>query len=140
VIYNLVREGDTSVPISHRMVWAVIALMQVAKLRTAWGSRSALTATNNSLTPTSMPASGCKRGNSSHRFLDLFAIGSSELPVGCPRHESKANSQSRSSAELTSVVTGGQTLDEFLEDFPTVKREAAIRALEHAKELVVSEL
>ena len=44
-----------------------------------WGSRSALTATNNSLTPTSIPAaSGCKMGNSSHRFFDLFAIGSSE--------------------------------------------------------------
>jgi hypothetical protein len=71
---------------------------KVGKLRTGWGSRSALTATNNSLAPTSMPAaSGCKIGNSSHRFFDLFAIGSSELPVGCPRRESKANSQSRSS-------------------------------------------
>ena len=37
-------------------------------------------------------------------------------------------------------LEGGQTLDEFLEDFPTVKREAAIRVLEHAKDLVVSEL
>jgi uncharacterized protein (DUF433 family) len=41
---------------------------------------------------------------------------------------------------LLDYIEGGQTLDEFLEDFPTVKREAAIRALEHAKELVVSEL
>jgi hypothetical protein len=49
------------------------------KLRTGWGSRSALTATNNSLALTSMPAAcGCKMGNSSHRLLDLFAIGSSE--------------------------------------------------------------
>jgi hypothetical protein len=34
--------------------------------------------------------------------LDLFvffAIGSSEVPVGCPRRESKTNSQSRSSSE-----------------------------------------
>jgi uncharacterized protein (DUF433 family) len=37
-------------------------------------------------------------------------------------------------------LEGGQTLDEFLEDFPTVGREAAINALEHAKSLVVSEL
>jgi uncharacterized protein (DUF433 family) len=41
---------------------------------------------------------------------------------------------------LLDYLEGGQTLDEFLEDFPTVKREAAIIALEHAKELVVSEL
>jgi uncharacterized protein (DUF433 family) len=41
---------------------------------------------------------------------------------------------------LLDYLEGGQTLDEFLEDFPTVKREAAISALEHAKELVVSEL
>src|ERR1700676_3401068 len=53
--------------------------VKVGKLRTGWGSRSALTATNSSLAPTSMPAaSGCKMGNSSHRFFDLFAIGSSE--------------------------------------------------------------
>src|SRR6266849_2778132 len=44
-------------------------------------------------------------GNSSHRFFDLFAIGSSELPVGCPRRESKANSQSRSSAEVAGGIT-----------------------------------
>jgi uncharacterized protein (DUF433 family) len=41
---------------------------------------------------------------------------------------------------LLDYLEGGQTLDDFLEDFPTVKREAAINALEHAKELVVSEL
>jgi uncharacterized protein (DUF433 family) len=41
---------------------------------------------------------------------------------------------------LLDYLEGGQTLDEFLEDFPTVGREAAIRALEHAKSLVVSEL
>jgi hypothetical protein len=31
-------------------------------------------------------------------------------------------------------------LDEFLDDFPTVTREAAVHALEHAKALVVNEL
>jgi uncharacterized protein (DUF433 family) len=41
---------------------------------------------------------------------------------------------------LLDYLEGGQTLDEFLEDFPTVGREAAISALEHAKSLVVSEL
>lgn len=35
---------------------------------------------------------------------------------------------------------GGQTLDEFLEDFPTVTRANAVAALEHAKSLVVSNL
>ncbi len=34
---------------------------------------------------------------------------------------------------LLDYLEGGRTLDDFLEDFPTVKREAAISALEHAK-------
>jgi uncharacterized protein (DUF433 family) len=37
-------------------------------------------------------------------------------------------------------LEGGETLDEFLDDFPTVTREAAISALELAKSLVVSQL
>ena len=41
---------------------------------------------------------------------------------------------------LLDYLEGGQTLNEFLEDFPTVSREAAVRALEHAKTLLVSEL
>jgi uncharacterized protein (DUF433 family) len=41
---------------------------------------------------------------------------------------------------LLDYLEGGQTLDDFLEDFPTVTREAAVRALEHAKSLVVSQL
>ena len=41
---------------------------------------------------------------------------------------------------LLDYLEGGQTLDEFLEDFPTVTREAAIAALELAKSLVVGEL
>lgn len=41
---------------------------------------------------------------------------------------------------LLDYVEGGDTLDEFLDDFPTVTRDAAIRALEHAKTLLVSEL
>lgn len=38
---------------------------------------------------------------------------------------------------LFDYLEGGQTLDEFLVDFPTVTREAAVQALEHAKSLVV---
>ena len=41
---------------------------------------------------------------------------------------------------LLDYLEGGQTLDEFLEDFPTVTREVAVHALEHAKTLVVGEL
>jgi len=41
---------------------------------------------------------------------------------------------------LLDYLEGGQTLDEFLDDFPTVTREAAVHALEHAKTLIVSEL
>jgi uncharacterized protein (DUF433 family) len=41
---------------------------------------------------------------------------------------------------LLDYLEGGQTLDEFLDDFPTVSREAAVHALEHAKALVFSEL
>ena len=41
---------------------------------------------------------------------------------------------------LLDYLEGGETLDEFLDDFPTVTREAAISALELAKSLVVGEL
>lgn len=41
---------------------------------------------------------------------------------------------------LPDYLEAGQTLDEFLEDFPTVTREAAVRALEQAKTLLLSEL
>jgi uncharacterized protein (DUF433 family) len=41
---------------------------------------------------------------------------------------------------LLGYLEGGQTLDEFLEDFPTVSREAAVGSLEYAKSLVVSQL
>jgi uncharacterized protein (DUF433 family) len=41
---------------------------------------------------------------------------------------------------LLDYLEAGQTLDEFLEDFPTVTRETAVQALEHAKSLVVSRL
>jgi uncharacterized protein (DUF433 family) len=41
---------------------------------------------------------------------------------------------------LLDYLEGGQTLDEFLSDFPTVDRESAIAALEEAKELVIAHL
>ena len=41
---------------------------------------------------------------------------------------------------LLDYLEGGQTLDDFLDDFPTVTREAAVHVLEHAKSLVVSRL
>ncbi len=41
---------------------------------------------------------------------------------------------------LLDYLEGGQTLDTFLEDFPTVTRDAAVRALDHAKLLLVSQL
>jgi uncharacterized protein (DUF433 family) len=41
---------------------------------------------------------------------------------------------------LVDYLEGGQNLQEFLDDFPTVTREAAIHALEHAKSLVLNEL
>jgi uncharacterized protein (DUF433 family) len=40
---------------------------------------------------------------------------------------------------LLDYLEGGHTLDEFLDDFPTVTREAAIAALEHAKDLVITQ-
>ncbi len=40
---------------------------------------------------------------------------------------------------LLDYLEGGQTLDEFLSDFPTVTRGAAIAALEEAKALVVAQ-
>jgi uncharacterized protein (DUF433 family) len=41
---------------------------------------------------------------------------------------------------LLDYLEGGQKLDEFLSDFPTVSREAAIASLEEAKALVVAQL
>jgi uncharacterized protein (DUF433 family) len=39
---------------------------------------------------------------------------------------------------LLDYLQGSHTLDEFLEEFPSVTRQAAIAALEHAKELVIA--
>jgi uncharacterized protein (DUF433 family) len=41
---------------------------------------------------------------------------------------------------LLDYLEGGQTLDEFLDDFPTVTRAAAISASELAKSLDVGQL
>ncbi|MEO7143456.1 MAG: DUF433 domain-containing protein [Bryobacteraceae bacterium] len=41
---------------------------------------------------------------------------------------------------LLDYLEGGQPLDEFLDDFPTVSREAAVAALEFAKSLLVGQL
>jgi uncharacterized protein (DUF433 family) len=41
---------------------------------------------------------------------------------------------------LLDYLEGGQTLDEFLVDFPSVTRKAAIAALEEAKALMVAHL
>jgi uncharacterized protein (DUF433 family) len=40
---------------------------------------------------------------------------------------------------LLDYLEGGHTLDEFLEEFLSVTRQAAIAALEHAKELVIAQ-
>ncbi len=40
---------------------------------------------------------------------------------------------------LLEYLNGGQTLDEFLDDFPTVTRESAVCALQEAKTQVVDE-
>ena len=40
---------------------------------------------------------------------------------------------------LLDYIEGGRTLDYFLDDFPTVAREMAIHAVEHAKSLLVSQ-
>jgi uncharacterized protein (DUF433 family) len=41
---------------------------------------------------------------------------------------------------LLDYLEGGQTLDEFLDDFPTVSKDAAIAALELAKSALVGRL
>jgi uncharacterized protein (DUF433 family) len=41
---------------------------------------------------------------------------------------------------LLDYLEGGQTLDEFLDDFPTVSKDAAVTALELAKSLLVDQL
>ena len=39
---------------------------------------------------------------------------------------------------LIDYLEGGDTLDEFLEDFPTVSREQAVALLEEASEVLIS--
>jgi uncharacterized protein (DUF433 family) len=39
---------------------------------------------------------------------------------------------------LFDYLEGGETLEDFLEGFPTVTREAALAALEEAKDLLLS--
>jgi uncharacterized protein (DUF433 family) len=41
---------------------------------------------------------------------------------------------------LIDYLEGGQSLNDFLDDFPTVSRESAIAALEEAKALVIAQL
>ncbi len=41
---------------------------------------------------------------------------------------------------LLDYLEGGQTLDEFLDDFPTVSKDAAVASLELAKTLLVGQL
>jgi uncharacterized protein (DUF433 family) len=41
---------------------------------------------------------------------------------------------------LLDYLESGQSLDEFLDDFPTVSREAAIEAVAQAKSLLVDRL
>jgi uncharacterized protein (DUF433 family) len=41
---------------------------------------------------------------------------------------------------LLDYLEGGQTLDEFLDDFPTVTREIAVAALELANSLLICQL
>jgi uncharacterized protein (DUF433 family) len=41
---------------------------------------------------------------------------------------------------LLDYLEGGQTLDEFLDDFPTVSKDAAVATLELAKSLLVDQL
>ena len=41
---------------------------------------------------------------------------------------------------LLDYLEGGETLDDFIDDFPTVSREAAISALELAKSVLIGQL
>jgi len=41
---------------------------------------------------------------------------------------------------LLDYIEGGQSIDEFLDDFPTVTRKSAVAALELAKSLLVEQL
>jgi uncharacterized protein (DUF433 family) len=40
---------------------------------------------------------------------------------------------------LLDCLKGGHTLDKFLDEFPSVTRDAAIAALEHVKELLIAQ-
>jgi uncharacterized protein (DUF433 family) len=40
---------------------------------------------------------------------------------------------------LVDYLTTGETIDEFLDDFPSVSREQVVRFIEHAGSLVIAE-
>jgi hypothetical protein len=64
------------------------------------GSRSALTATYNSLAPTSMPAaSGCRMGMCHIFCYPSWSFAPPIMPAECPGRGHRANSQSRSPSE-----------------------------------------
>ena len=54
------------------------------------------------------------------------------------RRTARVPRDSRAVENLLDFVEGGHTLAEFLEEFPSVIREATISALEHAKALVIA--
>ncbi len=41
---------------------------------------------------------------------------------------------------LIDYLEGGQSLDEFIDDFPTVTREAAVAGLQFAKSVLVNQI
>src|SRR5208282_3417797 len=97
-----------------------------------------------------MPAGGNCRGPRSRVYY--FAEGRSEGSRNMPRREAVivknpeilgGTAVFRGTRvpfkNLLDYLEGGHTLDEFLEEFPSVTREAAISALEYAKELVVTQ-
>jgi hypothetical protein len=74
--------------------------VKVGKLRTGCGSRSALTATYNSLAPTSIPAaSGCSIGSVSHLLLLFLAI--------CPSGDAGRMPGARNQSKLPIEIVAG---------------------------------
>ncbi len=82
------------------------------------------------------PRSKLKNGNNAMSSVNEMIVRDPDILGGTPVFRgTRVPFQT-----LLEYLEGGQTLDQFLEDFPTVRREVAINALEHAKSLVLSEL
>src|SRR5438093_12063666 len=80
----------------------------------------------------SIPQSGCRIGDVA--TLDAVVHSDPEILGGTPVFRGTRVPLKN----LVDYLAAGDTLDQFLDDFPTVRREQAIAALELARDLLIA--